>query len=169
MNNFFYTLVNKTADFLFSSHVSIKVVIWCVIVWHCWCWWSVESLADQHKWEHTQTVPGKHPAEVPQVSPAVLVLFLPQTLLVSSRLPPVVSIFVCFSITATVAKSLPALTLADVAVPQQDSSWLCLRGLLLAHCHCGSIDRQQVRVEKNCWKIYYNNYNYYSHIMGLES
>lgn len=160
---FFYTLINKTVDFLFSSHVCIKVVIWCVIVWHRWCWWSVESLADQHKWEHTQTVPGKHPAEVPQVSPAVSFLFLSQTFLASSRLLPVLSIFVCFSITVTVAKSLPTLTLADVAVPQQDSSWLCLRGLLLAHCHCGSIDRQQVGVENIGFSLNY------SHVVGLES
>lgn len=141
---FFPYTQKKRADFLFSSHVFIKIVIWCVTVWHCWCRWSVESLADQHKWEHTQTVPGKHPAEGLRLFPAVLVLILSQTLIVSSCFLPVVSILVFSSITVTVA---------DVAVPQQDSSWLCLRGLLLAHCYCGTINRQQVSVEKNCWRI----------------
>lgn len=155
---FFYLYTKRKH---FSSHVCIKDVIWCVIVWHRWCWWSLESLADQHKREHSQTVPGEHPAQVPQVSPAVFrFCFCPRTLLVSSRLLPVVSVCVCSSITVTLAKSLPALTPADVAVPQQDGSWLCVRGLLLAHRHCRSIHRQQVRVE---------NTRIHSDIMRLES
>lgn len=96
----------------------------------------------------------------------VSVLTSLQTLSVSSRLPSVVSVFVCFSITVTVAKSLPALTPADVAVPQQDGSWLRLRGLLLAHCHRGSIDRQPVSAEELKEK---QDLFYFSHILRLES
>lgn len=138
----------------------------CFTVWYRRCWRSAESLADQHKREHTQTVPGKRPAEAPRVFPANLILFLSPALLVSSRLLPVISVFVCFSITVTVAKSVLALTLADVAVPQQDSSWLCLRGLLVSHCYCRSVHRQQV--SSSVWlRVTVKHQFYYPHIGRL--
>lgn len=28
------------------------------LVWYCRCRWRIKSLANQHQWEHTQTVPG---------------------------------------------------------------------------------------------------------------
>lgn len=77
-------------------------------------------------------------------------LLLSRALLASSRLLPVISVWTGCSIPVTVPQSLPALSLADAAVPQQDGSRLCLRGLLFSHCDCGSVHRQQVRAEKDC-------------------
>lgn len=119
------------------------------VVWYRRCWWWFESLADQHKWERTQTISGKKPTEPPFLFPARLFsvficLDLLCILALSSCHFHFCPLFACFSITVTVTNRLLCFSLPDVAVPQQDSSRLCLRGLLLPHCHCGSFYRQQV-------------------------
>ncbi len=89
-------------------------------------------------------------SELPFLFPTCLFLVLSvYTIVLSSRCLPVTLIFVyssaAFSITVTITNRLLCFFLPDVAVPQQDSSRLCLRGLLLPHCHCGSFNRQQVQ------------------------
>lgn len=106
------------------------------------CWWRFESLADQHKWKCTQTVPGKKHVCLNPLS----------VLTLSSCYYHFCLFLSCVSFTVTITNRLLCFSLPDVAVPQQDSSWLCLCGLLLPHCHCRSFNRQQVQetLKENC-------------------
>lgn len=120
------------------------------VVWYRRCRWRFESLADQHKWEHTQTISGKKLAELPDVFPACLFLVfvcleLLSVLTLSSCHSHFCLLFSCFSITVTITNRLLCFSLADVAVPQQDGSRFCLCGLLVPYCYCRSFNRQQVR------------------------
>ena len=107
--------------------------------------WRFEPLADQHERERTQTISGKK-LRGPQVC---FKFCLSRLCLVSSRPLPVILVFCllfsCVSVTVTITNRLLCFSVPDFAVPQQDSSRLCLCGLLVPHRHCGAFNRQQVR------------------------